>query len=141
MTTRAQLIAEALSWQGTPYHHQAALKGIGADCIGVVRGSLAALGIAARGIPANYSRGPDPDALQAAVEASDQLGEIAPAAAQPGDLLLFRVKRDPRHFALLVAADELLHSDVTAGVVRVPFSAGWRARLLRAWRLIDLEDA
>lgn len=141
MTTRAQLIAEALTWERTPFHHQAALKGIGADCIGLVRGSLAALGIEARGIPQNYGRGPDPLVLLAAVDASDQLGEIAPAAAQPGDLLLFRVKRDPRHFGLLVAPDRLLHADLSHGVVVVPYTEAWQKRAVRAWRLVDLEDA
>lgn len=141
MTTRAQLIAEALAWQGTPFHHQAALKGVGADCIGLVRGSLAALGIEARGVPSNYSRGPDAAALLAAVESSDQLGEIAPVSVRAGDLLLFRVKRDPRHFGLLVDDETFVHADVSFGIVRVPFSDSWRARLMRAWRLLDLEDA
>lgn len=141
MKTRAALIAEALTWQGTPFHHQAALKGVGCDCIGLVRGALGALGIEAHSVPSNYSRGPDPTALLAAVEASDQLVEIRVADARPGDLLLFRVKRDPRHFALLVDDQTMVHADVSYGVVRVPFSSDWRRRLVRAWRLADLEDA
>ena len=32
------IIAEARSWLGTPWHHQASLKGVGCDCIGFVRG-------------------------------------------------------------------------------------------------------
>ena len=32
------IVAEAVSWVGTPYRHQAALKGIGCDCLGLVRG-------------------------------------------------------------------------------------------------------
>jgi NlpC/P60 family putative phage cell wall peptidase len=35
---RNTIIAEARSWIGTPYHHQAALKGVGCDCLGLVRG-------------------------------------------------------------------------------------------------------
>lgn len=141
MTTRVQFVAEALTWQGTPFHHQAALRGVGADCIGLIRGTLAAFGIEARGIPHNYSRGPDATALLAAVEASDQLEEIDPGCACAGDLLLFRIGRDPRHFGLLIDAETFLHADNGFGVVRVPFSDGWRARLLRAWRLLDLEAA
>lgn len=28
----------ARSWIGTPYHHQASVKGVGCDCVGLVRG-------------------------------------------------------------------------------------------------------
>ena len=34
----AAVVAAARSWLGTPYRHQASLKGAGADCLGVVRG-------------------------------------------------------------------------------------------------------
>ena len=44
---RETIIAEARAWIGTPYHHQAALKGVGCDCLGQilvlkVRGGTAA---------------------------------------------------------------------------------------------------
>src|SRR3954471_18800976 len=32
------ILAEARSWIGTPYRHQASLKGVGCDCLGLVRG-------------------------------------------------------------------------------------------------------
>ena len=36
--TRTSIVAEARSWIGTPYRHQASLKGVGCDCLGLVRG-------------------------------------------------------------------------------------------------------
>ena len=36
--TRAAIVAEARSWIGTRYCHQASLKGVGCDCLGLVRG-------------------------------------------------------------------------------------------------------
>ena len=33
-----RIIAAARGWIGTPYRHQASLKGVGADCLGLVRG-------------------------------------------------------------------------------------------------------
>ena len=36
--TPTVIIAEARSWIGTPYRHQASLKGVGCDCLGLVRG-------------------------------------------------------------------------------------------------------
>src|SRR5690606_4769974 len=32
------IVAEALEWVGTPYRHQASLKGVACDCLGLVRG-------------------------------------------------------------------------------------------------------
>jgi hypothetical protein len=36
--TPDRIIAEARSWIGTPYRHQASLKGVGCDCLGLLRG-------------------------------------------------------------------------------------------------------
>src|SRR3972149_717145 len=36
--TPETIVAVARTWIGTPYHHQAALKGVGCDCLGFVRG-------------------------------------------------------------------------------------------------------
>jgi NlpC/P60 family putative phage cell wall peptidase len=38
------VIEEARRWIGTPYRHQSALRGIGCDCIGLIRGVWHALG-------------------------------------------------------------------------------------------------
>ncbi len=35
---RDAIVAEATSWLGTPYRHQASLKGVGCDCLGLLRG-------------------------------------------------------------------------------------------------------
>ena len=34
----AKVVASARSWIGTPYHDQASIKGVGADCLGLARG-------------------------------------------------------------------------------------------------------
>jgi hypothetical protein len=52
--TRAALIAEARTWIGTPWHHQAAVKGAGCDCIGFVRGAAEPF-IGAITQPMNYA--------------------------------------------------------------------------------------
>ena len=41
--TRAAIVCEARSWIGTPYRHQASLKGVGCDCLGLIRGVWRAL--------------------------------------------------------------------------------------------------
>ena len=36
--TRAEVIEAARAWLGTPYRHQASRRGVGADCLGLIRG-------------------------------------------------------------------------------------------------------
>lgn len=38
IVTREAIIAAARGWLGTPYHHQASVKGVGCDCLGLIRG-------------------------------------------------------------------------------------------------------
>ena len=35
---RAEARAAAIRWLGTPYHHQASVRGAGCDCLGLIRG-------------------------------------------------------------------------------------------------------
>jgi NlpC/P60 family putative phage cell wall peptidase len=35
--TRDAIAAAARGWVGTPYHHQASCKGVGCDCLGLIR--------------------------------------------------------------------------------------------------------
>ena len=34
----AAILAECRAWIGTPYRHQASVKGVGCDCLGLLRG-------------------------------------------------------------------------------------------------------
>ncbi len=36
--TSSHIATAARGWIGTPYRHQASLKGVGADCLGLMRG-------------------------------------------------------------------------------------------------------
>ena len=56
LTTRSRIVALARAWLGTPYHHQASVRGVGADCVGLVRGIWRELyGSEAEALPA-YTR-------------------------------------------------------------------------------------
>src|ERR1700682_1205564 len=45
MVTRAQIVAEARSWLGTPFLHQNSMKAAGCDCIGLIRGVFREVGL------------------------------------------------------------------------------------------------
>jgi cell wall-associated NlpC family hydrolase len=60
-----KIITEARDWLGTPFKHQAKLKNIGCDCIGLVAGVLKNLGFDInKYYTSNYSETPDGEMLE-----------------------------------------------------------------------------
>jgi NlpC/P60 family putative phage cell wall peptidase len=105
---RAAALAAARGWVGTPYRHQASLRGEGADCLGLIRGVWRELVGPEPEVLPSYS----PDWAEAGgaetllLAARRWLIEIEPEAAQPGDVLLFRMRADVpiKHCGILGAA-------------------------------------
>lgn len=100
--TRAAIVAEARSWLGTPWQHQARSKGVGVDCAGLVIGVCRALGLVTVGMDvSHYPRTPDGRSLLA--HCDEWMRRIPAAAAQPGDVFVMRFDVHPQHLA--IAAD------------------------------------
>jgi NlpC/P60 family putative phage cell wall peptidase len=135
---RQKIIAEARAWIGTPYRHQASLKGVGCDCLGLVRGVWRALHVSEPEIVPAYA----PDWAEAsgretlAQAARRHLVEVPPAEFQPGDVLLFRWReRFPaKHAAIATAHDLMVHAHDGAAVAEVALAPWWRRRLAYAFR-------
>lgn len=132
--TRAELIAEARRWIGTPFHHQGRARGAGADCIGLLAGAAEACGYGPIDLPANYPATPVPATLFGWLDGSGVVDAVPLDDALPGDLLLFQIAGQPTHFGLLTDAG-WIHADNSYGVVEVPLDAKWRARRLAAYRI------
>ncbi len=132
------IIAEARSWLGTPWRHQASVKGVGCDCAGLVRGVGNRLGLmdCREGTPgtaefAGYGRAPEPKRM---IRALDRFMDRRGGVPQSGDVLLMRFDRDPQHLAILTDEGTIVHALSSAGrVVEHRLSPGWRARIVAAW--------
>lgn len=141
---RAQIVAEARAWLGTPYRHQASLKGVGCDCLGLVRGVWRALyGDEPERAPPyarDWAEATGEETLAQAARA--HLIEIDPARFMPGDVLLFRYRdRYPAKHAAIVAAPALMiHAHDGAAVVEVAIAPWWRRRLAYAFRFPGVSD-
>src|ERR1051325_914480 len=109
--TRSAIVAETRDWIGTPYRHQASLKGVGCDCLGLVRGVW-------RAVLGDEPEAAPPDSRDWAEASLDEsfaraarahLVEISPTEFRPGDVLLFRyAARYPAKHAAIVTASELM---------------------------------
>lgn len=100
MTNRMDIVAEARSWIGTPFHHQARLKGVGVDCAGLVIGVARALGL----VPASfdvtsYERSPDGVSLLSYCE--EHMQRIGRDEMAPGDVVVIRWRQHPQHLGIL----------------------------------------
>ena len=102
---RADIVALARGWLGTPYHHQASLKGVGCDCLGLIRGVYAeACGQPAE-TPPPYSRDwAEALARETMIEAAGRhMTPVDLHAAEAGDVLIFRLRPGAmaKHCAIL----------------------------------------
>ena len=140
---RARAVAEARAWLGTPYRHQASAKGIGCDCLGLLRGVWRALhGVEPETAPpytADWSETGGREALLAA--AGRWLVPIPARAAAPGDVLVMRMRRrgPAKHCALLSAGDlgrgRIIHAYSGHGVRESPLVPAWADAVAGVFRL------
>jgi NlpC/P60 family putative phage cell wall peptidase len=130
---RNRAVAEARRWIGTPYHHQASLIGVGADCLGLVRGVWRGLYGCDAELPPAYSR----DWAEATAEetllgaAGRHLRSIEKADMQPGDVLIFRFRSQlpAKHAGILVTPDSFVHAMEGGAACEVPLGPWWRRRI------------
>lgn len=141
---RTAIIAEARAWIGTPYHHQASVKGVGCDCLGLVRGVWRALYGREPEQPPPYSRDwAEVHRRETLAEAAARhMQSVAITNVRPGDVLLFALNdRAPaKHCAILTERDRMVHSYEAHPVAEVTLSPWWRRRIRFAFAFPDLES-
>lgn len=139
-----RVLHEARRWLGTPYQHQAALRGVGCDCLGLVRGVWRAVQGSEPEAPPPYR----PD--WAELGGGELLGEalarslipLALVDAAPGDVLLFRMVPDvpAKHCAILSAPDRMIHAYWGRACVESWLGRWWRGRWVGAFRFPSLPE-
>lgn len=141
---RSQIIAAARGWTGTPYRHQASLKGVGCDCLGLIRGVWREVVGREPEVPPPYS----PDWAEASGRetlAEAALRHLVPVpcdAAKPGDVVLFRWREalPAKHAAILTAPDMMVHAHDGAAVADVALTPWWRRRMAFAFSFPGVID-
>ena len=142
MTTRAEIVAEARTWLGTPYQHQASLKGAGCDCLGLVRGLWRALyGEEPEAVPAYRPDWAVLEGREVLLEAAQR--RLRPvSAARPGDVLLFRMAAGApvKHAAIASGEDRMIHAYWGRAVVESWIVPWWRRRQAAAFSFPDVSE-
>ncbi len=128
--------AAARRWIGTPYLHQASVRGAGCDCLGLLRGVWReVIGAEPEAAPA-YSRDwSEPQGEERLWQAARRhLRAKSRTAEAPGDVLLFRMREGAvaKHLGLQArtgAAASFIHSYSGHGVIESPLSGPWARRI------------
>lgn len=142
MTNDFRLIACARTWLGTPYRHQASVKGLGADCVGFLKSAAVEADVItpalAASLPTDYSRQPAGGELRRLM--GELLIPVQSHDLRPGDLLLIRFAREDQHVAMLTVVEPepyVIHCG-RQGVVEHRLDSVWTSRVTRAYRFRGL---
>lgn len=141
-------LTAARGWLGTPYRHQASLKGEGADCLGLVRGVWREI----RGDEPAESPAYQPDWAEVGGEetlleaARRWLVEKPVGEMRPGDVLLFRMAEGAavKHCAILSSVEgpepRMIHAYWGRAVVESWMGPWWMRRLTAVFAWPEGED-
>ena len=133
----AEVVRAARGWLGTPYRHQAACRGAGCDCLGLVRGVWREVMGAEPERPPAYSMDwSEPARIEALwAAATRHLVERPLGAEAIGDVILFRMREGgvAKHLGIMAQAGpgaRFIHAYSGHGVVETALSAPWRRRIV-----------
>lgn len=113
---RSAVVAEALSWLGTSYHHHARIKGVGVDCAQILCAVYEKCGLVDPIDPGYYAT--DWHMHRNEEVYAGWCARYAKQVQRPqiGDAVLFRFGRCFSHGGIVVAADTVLHAYINRGV-------------------------
>lgn len=137
MIARAEIVQCARSWIGTPYVHQSARRGAGADCLGLVRGIWRQLyGAEPETVPSYSMDWSEPQHEERLWHAARRhLREKPVSTRVSGDVILFRMRDGSvaKHLGIVAEIgvhETFVHAYSGHGVVESPLSAPWQRRIV-----------
>lgn len=113
--TREAVVAEALSWQRTPYHTGARIKGVGCDCATFLIGVYSAVGMIEPFDPGYY-----PPDWHLHCTRERYLETVARWARRveaggPGDVVVWKFGRLFAHGGIIIEWPRIMHAQIGVG--------------------------
>lgn len=129
-----RVVELATAWIGTPYLHQASRCGVGADCLGLIRGLWRELYGEEAEVPPAYTDdwgecGGHEVLMAAVARHFCAVAEDAPLMA--GQVLLFRMRAGAvaKHLGIYAGEGRFVHAYSGRGVIDSPLSLPWKRRI------------
>lgn len=136
-----QIVDAARGWIGTPYLHQASVKGVGCDCLGLLRGVWREVfGEEPETVPAYTADWAEPQAEEVLKAAARRHMQPAVTELLIGQILLFRMRDGAiaKHLGIVSSAGphpHFIHSYTGHGVIESPLSMPWRRRIAARFQI------
>ena len=137
----SSVVDAARLWLGTPYVHQASVRGSGSDCLGLIRGVWRDLyGAEPEAPPAYTADWAECGSIEVLLSAAMRhLRPVDDADRQPGQVLLFRMRQGAiaKHLGILSSAGDaprFLHAYTGHGVIDSPLTPPWQSRIVARFR-------
>lgn len=131
------IVDVARSWLGTPYMHQASAKGVGCDCLGLLRGVWREVfGAEPEAVPIYTADWSEPQGEERLWRAARRhMKQADETAFAPGQVLLFRMRDGAvaKHLGILSVGEpvpQFIHAYSGHGVTESPLSGPWRKRIV-----------
>ncbi len=140
------VVRAARRWIGTPYLHQAAVRGAGTDCLGLIRGVWReVIGTEPEAVPAYSMDWSEPQGEERLWDAAlRHLVEVPLGREALGDVILFRMRAGAvaKHLGIVSSVEPVprfIHAYSGRGVVESALSHPWRRRVVARFTF-PLED-
>lgn len=145
---RLRICKEALSWIGTPYQHQAMVKGKdgAVDCAMLIAGVALNIGLVQRddlkdipNYPKEWHLHQDIPMLTDIMK-SFGCEKKKSLYAHPADIIVFKIGRVPSHLGIMLENNKMIHAFGGANkqVVVNEFGEQWKKRLVEVYRFPGL---
>jgi NlpC/P60 family putative phage cell wall peptidase len=142
MTTSDDIVKVARLWIGTPYQHQASLKDVGCDCLGLVRGVWReCCGEEPELTPPYVPDWAESGGVETLAEAAARhLKRVETNQFLAGDVLLFRWRPwlPAKHAGIATSPNSMVHAHDKCAVTEIVMSAWWRRHLAFVFRFPDV---
>jgi len=135
------VVTEARRWLGTPYVHQASVRGAGCDCLGLIRGVWRSLyGAEPETVPAYTADWSEPQGQETLFAAATRHMRAVHGDFQLGDILLFRMRDGAvaKHLGIVSSVGSMpqfIHAYTGHGVVESPLSLPWQRRVAAQFQI------
>ncbi|WP_226576810.1 NlpC/P60 family protein [Acuticoccus sediminis] len=140
---RSEIVEAARSWVGTPYLHQASLRAVGCDCLGLVRGVWRELlGSEPEMAPPYSPEWAEAVGRETLLEAAER-HFVRCEDIRAGTVLLFRwtAGTPAKHVGIAVAPERFVHAYDGAGrAVEGALAPMWRRRLAATFDFPGVTD-
>ena len=135
------IVQEALSWLGTPYHHQGRVKGCGVDCGTLLCEVFEAVKLIEHYDPRPYP--PDWHLHQLGQRYLEHVQKMCYEVddPQPGDIVLYQFGKCVSHGAIVIKWPQIIHSYIRQGVILQDGTKGSLSkRIVGFYRVLRLKD-